>query len=104
MASERNLYAGIDNEPNGAMSRTGNIIRDAWVFELIPESQTCEGWPIGQIDALYEQVTEAWMPHGHLVSNLPPELRERHSRIYSHAITEAKEKGWDPEASLESDS
>lgn len=97
---ERLKYPGIHNEPNGAMSRTGNIIRDAWVFELIPETQTCEGWLMGQIEALYEQVSEAWAPYGHMVSSLPPGLRERHARIYGQAIKEAKEKGWDPDDAL----
>ncbi len=95
------LYVGIDKHPEGAMNPTGNVIRDAWVFELIPESQTCEGWTQGQIDGLYEQVSEAWMPYGHLVSNLPPELRERHSRIYSKAISDARQRGWDPDSELE---
>ncbi len=93
-------YAGIHNEPKGAMSRTGNIIRDAWVFELIPETQTCEGWSMGQIEALYDQVYEAWMPFGHLVSNLTPDLRERHTRIYDQAIKEARAKGWDPDEAV----
>ena len=93
-------YVGIDNEPNGAMSRTGNIIRDAWVFELIPETQTCEGWTMGQLEALYAQVSEAWMPFGHLASNLPPELRARHGRIYSAAIKNARAHGWDPDDAL----
>lgn len=96
-------YAGIYAEPNGAMSRTGNIIRDAWVFALIPESQTCEGWSMGQIEALYDQVSQAWMPYGHLASNLPDELRQRHQRIYAEAIKNAREQGWDPEESLRSD-
>ena len=94
---EKLNYAGIHNEPNGAMSRTGNIIRDAWVFELIPESQTCEGWSMGQIEALYDRVSEAWAPYGHLVSNLPDELRQRHGRIYAAAIKNVREQGWDPE-------
>ena len=64
---------------------------------LIPESQTCEGWPMGQIDGLYEQVTEAWMPYGHLVSNLPPELGRKHREIYDAAVARARERGWDPE-------
>jgi hypothetical protein len=90
-------YAGIHKEPNGAMSRTGNIIRDAWVFDLIPESQTCEGWSMGQIEALYDQVSKAWEPHGHMVSNLPDDLRQRHGRIYAEAINNARAQGWDPE-------
>ncbi len=94
---EKIKYAGIHNEPNGAMSRTGNIIRDAWVFELIPETQTCEGWSMGQIEALYDRVSQAWAPYGHMVSNRSPELRERHGRIYAEAIKHAREQGWDPE-------
>ena len=39
----RKTYSGIDKDPKGAMNPTGNIIRDAWVFGLIPETQTCEG-------------------------------------------------------------
>ena len=99
----KDSYVGIHNEPKGAMSRTGNIIRDAWVFGLIPESQTCEGWTMGQIDGLYEQVTEAWMPYGHLASRLPDELRERHARIYAQAIEDARGKGWNPDDALADD-
>jgi len=90
-------YAGIDQDPKGAMNPTGNIIRDAWVFGLIPESETCAGWTVQGIDALYDKVTRAWEPYGHLVSNLPPELRERHEKIYQEAVKQARKKGWDPE-------
>ena len=79
------------------MTPTGNIIRDAWVFSIIPESETCEGWTVQGIDKLYDQVSDAWAPFGHLVSNLPPELRERHQRIYDDAVRRAREEGWDPE-------
>lgn len=92
-------YEGIHNDPKGAMNPTGNIIRDAWVFGIIPESEDCAGWTVQGIDALYDKVTAAWEPYGHLVSNLPQELRERHQRIYSEAISRAKELGWDPELS-----
>lgn len=95
MAEKR--YPGIDKDPTGAMNPTGNIIRDAWVFGLIPETETCEGWLVQGIDALYDKVTRAWDRYGHLVSNLPPELAERHRRIYEKAIQDAREKGWDPE-------
>ena len=50
-------YVGIDKDPQGAMNPTGNIIRDAWVFGLIPESETCEGWNQSGIQDLYEKVT-----------------------------------------------
>jgi len=90
-------YAGIDKDPHGAINPTGNIIRDAWVFGIIPESETCAGWTVQGIDALYDKVTVAWEPYGHLVSNLPQELRERHHRIYTAAVEQARSLGWDPE-------
>ena len=64
-------YEGIDKDPKGAMNPTGNIIRDAWVFGLIPESETCEGWNPGAVQALYEKVSAAWQPFAHLPSRLP---------------------------------
>ena len=91
------IYEGIDKDPEGAMNPTGNIIRDAWVFGLIPETETCEGWTVQGIDGLYDKVTAAWAEHGHLVSNLPPELREKHKRIYDAAVERAKTLGWNPE-------
>jgi hypothetical protein len=72
------IYEGIDKQEGGAMTPTANIIRDAWVFGIIPEDQT-------------------WHPYGHMVSRLPPDLQERHSRIYSEAIEKARAAGWDPE-------
>lgn len=95
MADKR--YDGIHNDPKGAMNPTGNIIRDAWVFGLIPETETCEGWLVQGIDALYDKVTKEWEKYGHLVSNLPPELAEKHSRIYDKAVEDARAKGWNPE-------
>lgn len=35
-------YMGIDKDTAG-LSPTGNIIRDAWVFGILPETETCEG-------------------------------------------------------------
>ena len=95
--SEKKIYAGIDQEPKGGMSPTANIIRDAWVFALIPETETCAGWTIQGIDSLYDKVSEAWAPYGHLASRLPPELRARHARIYGEAIVQARAAGWNPE-------
>jgi hypothetical protein len=93
---KQKIYEGIHNQEQ-AMTPTANIIRDAWVFGLIPEDETCEGWTIQGIDALYDKVTAAWTPYGHLVSNLPPELRDRHARIYAEAIERARSSGWNPE-------
>ncbi|MEJ2309673.1 MAG: hypothetical protein P8Z78_10205 [Gammaproteobacteria bacterium] len=90
-------YEGIDKAPFGAMTPTGNIIRDAWVFGLIPETETCEGWLPQGIDALYDKVYAEWEKYGHLASNLPDELRQKHKRIYDEAVERAREQGWDPE-------
>jgi hypothetical protein len=93
-------YVGIDKDPQGAMNPTGNIIRDAWVFGLIPESETCEGWNQSGLQDLYEKVTAAWAPYAHLPSRLPPDLLERHQRIYKAAVDNARDRGWDPDNAL----
>ena len=49
------------------------------------------------MQTLYEKVHAAWEPYAHLPSRLPDDLRERHMRLYSEAITSAKAKGWDAE-------
>lgn len=96
-------YAGIDKDPEGAMNLNGRIIRDAWVFGLIPEEQTCAGWSQGAIDDLYAKVSAAWEPYGGLPSALPPELRDKHQRIYAAAIEHARSLGWNPDEALVSD-
>ena len=93
-------YVGIDKDPKGAMNPTGNIVRDAWVFGLIPETETCEGWSQGAIQHLYEKVSDAWEPYANLPSRLPPELLERHRRIYRAAVENAREHGWNPDDAL----
>ena len=103
MPIQRKTYPGIDKDPQGAMNATGNIIRDAWVFDLLPETETCAGWTRQGIDALYDKVSDAWKPYGHLPSRLPPELRERHRRIYDDARRQALEKGWNPDFALDND-
>ena len=95
--SKTRTYVGIHKDAKGAMNPTGNVIRDAWVFGVIPESETCEGWTVQRIDALYDTVTKAWEPYGHLVSNLPDDLRQRHQRIYAAAVERGRREGWNPE-------
>ena len=90
-------YIGIDKDINGGMTTIGKIIRDAWVFGLIPESETCEGWNISGIDTLLQKVNDEWDKYGCMVSRLPPDLRERHERIYNKAIELAKQSGWEGE-------
>lgn len=87
-------YVGIDKEINGGMTTIAKIIRDAWVFDLIEESETCEGWNLAGIDALLDKVNKEWDKYGCLVSNLPPELFEKHQRIHAKGIEEAQAMGW----------
>ena len=87
-------YVGIDNEVNGGMTTIGKLIRDAWVFGLIPETETCEGWNYAGIDALLDKVNKEWDKYGCLVSHLPPELYERHQKIHGDAMKKARESGW----------
>jgi hypothetical protein len=96
-------YPGIHNDKHAGMTSVGTIIRDAWVFGLIPEEETCAGWTFDQVEQLYDKVSRAWEPFGHLVSRLPPELRERHSRIYEAAVRQAREMGWNPELDEDDD-
>ena len=92
-----NKYVGINNDMCGGMTAIGKIIRDAWVFGLIEETETCEGWNLAGVDALLDKVNKEWDKYGCLVSQLPPELFEKHQRIHSKAIEEARVSGWSGE-------
>jgi len=91
-------YVGLQNEIDGGMTAIGKIIRDARVFGLIEETETCEGWNFAGIDALSDKVNIEWDKYGCLVSQLPPELFEKHQRIHGKAIEEARASGWCGEA------
>ena len=90
-------YIGVQNEVNGGMTTIGKIIRDAWVFGLIEETETCEGWNFAGVDGLLDKVNKEWDKYGCLYSYLPPELKERHERIHGKALKEAKAAGWNGE-------
>lgn len=90
-------YVGVYDDDNAGMTALGLVVRDAWVFGLIPETETCAGWSGQQMQALYEKVHAAWAPYAHLPSQLPPELRERHERIHAEAVARARAQGWDAE-------
>jgi len=90
-------YVGIDKDASGGMTSIGKIVRDAWIFGLLPETETCEGWDLGRLDVLLHQVNEEWDKYGCMVSSLPEDLRERHDRIHAAGIARAKEAGWDGE-------
>jgi len=91
------FYVGIDKDTNNGLTHLGRIVRDAWVFGILPETETCGGWDASRMQELYERVYAAWEPYSHLPSRLPDDLRQRHTEIYSKAITVAREKGWDAE-------
>ena len=97
------IYPVIKHDPTGGMHGHGKMIRDAWVFEILPETEDCAGWTSQQLDNLYEQVDKAWEPYGHLPSLLPPDLREKHALIFQEAMEFAKSKGWSADDSLRDD-
>jgi hypothetical protein len=101
--SRPKTYVGVNNDVQGAMTTIGKIVRDAWVFGLIPEAETCEGWNQGQIDNLLDKVNAEWDKYGCLVSQLPENLLERHQRIHGEAIKKAKAAGWSGEQEIEDD-
>ncbi len=90
-------YIGIHNDLYGGMTTIGKLIRDAWVFGLIPETETAEGWNFAGVDALLQKVNHEWDKYGCLVSHLPPELREKHHQIHSEGLQKAKTMGWSGE-------
>lgn len=90
-------YVGIDKEINGGMTDTGRIIRDAWAFGLIEETETCAGWLPQGIEDLWRKVDEEWEKYGFRVSELPEEIRARFLRIQQEAVARARAAGWDPE-------
>jgi len=101
---EPRRYVGIDKDIQGGMTDTGKIIRDAWVFEIIPETETCVNWTTQGIEGLWEKVNARWAEYGFRVAGLPPELRERFERIQADAVNRARAAGWDPDRDLQDDS
>jgi len=94
----KQAYPGIDADHYGGMTDTGKIIRDGWVFGLIPETETCAGWSPDRLEKLWERVQDQWARYGFRVANLPPELRKRHARIQAKALARARKQGWDPDS------
>ncbi len=92
-------YAGIEEDERAGLTHLGRIVRDAWVFDILPESETCAGWNAARMQQLYEQVYAAWEPYAHLPSRLPEPLRKRHESLYAQAIDNAKQRGWNAELS-----
>ncbi len=87
-------YIGVDNDINGGMTTIGKLVRDAKVFSLFDDAETCEGWNFAGIDALLDKVNKEWDKYGCLVSHLPKDLFKRHQDIHNKAIEEARASGW----------
>ncbi len=89
-------YCGYHNDKHG-MTQLGRIVLDAWLFGFLPESDDCTDWDSGRMQSLMDQVEKEWDKYGNLPSRLPAELRQRHVEIYSKAMADARNRGWNPE-------
>lgn len=89
-------YVGLDKDQWGGFTHIGEIIRNAKVFGFIAEDETCAGWRMDQLEALWDKVNEKWDEYGCMANKLPPELFERHERIHNDALEKAKSMGWTP--------
>jgi hypothetical protein len=92
----KKIYPGLGDDSHG-LTPTGRMVLDARVFGLIGDAEDCAGWELGRIQALMSRVEQEWDRHGGLPSALPPDLAERHRRIYDQAIRVAGTRGWNPE-------
>ncbi|GKY89329.1 hypothetical protein [Sinisalibacter aestuarii] len=97
-------YIGYDKDLNGGMTDIGKIIREARVFGFIPEAETCEGWQVHRIEAIWEQVDAEWAKYGFRVANLPDDLREKYLAAQAEAVARARAAGWSGEQELADDS
>ncbi len=101
MRQKSKHYVGIHNDTDGGMTDTGKVIREAWAFGIIDESETCEGWLSAGIEDLWSKVHAEWEKYGFLVNNLPDDIKEKYMRIQTEAIKRAKTAGWNPDISGE---
>lgn len=97
----RGIYCGIDQDEFGGMTPTGAIIKDAWIFGLIPESERCAGWDVNRMQMLYDKTAQQWAQYNYRASDLPPDIRARHERIHQEAIERARRLGWIPESMID---
>ncbi len=102
-SAQNDRYVGIDEDLFGGMTTIGKLVRDARVFGIIEETETCKGWNLAGIDALQDKVNAEWDKYGCLVSRLPEDLFERHQRIHDEAVKKARELGWDGEYEIYSE-
>lgn len=103
MSNKQDGYLGLDNDQDGGITYYGRAVLDARVFGLIPPDETCAGWNLQRMQALVSQVNAEWDRYGNIPSRLPEDLRAKHEAEYARQISEARKKGWDPDANLEED-
>ena len=89
-------YCGIYNDEAGGLTSHGRIVMDAWVFEIIPSTEPCEGWNSSRMEALSNKVAAAWAQYDNEPRNLPDDLRMRHAMIYEQARARGGRVEWDP--------
>jgi len=90
---KQKIYVGVNNDLHGGLTNMGRVVLDAWVFEILPETETCEGWTFARMNPLMQEVYAEWDKYGLMVSSLPLELAERHARIYGERMKQPKDAG-----------
>jgi hypothetical protein len=89
-------YVGIYKDGAGGLTPMGRTVMDAWVFEIIPVSETCEGWDFSRMEELAGKVSAAWIQYENTPRNLPDDLRMRHAMLYEQARMRGENVSWDP--------
>ena len=93
---DKTTYPGLHQDTHG-MTVLGRVVLDGRLFGFIAETEECAGWDLQRMQNLMNQIEQVWDQHGNLPSRLPPELRERHAKLYGMATERARQRGWDPE-------
>jgi hypothetical protein len=57
---QNQYYKGLDNDEYGGMTAIGTIIKDAWVFGILPETETCENWSFDRLQIIHDQTKKEW--------------------------------------------
>ena len=68
------LYPGISNDHFAGMTPIGTIIKDAWVFGLLPVDETCENWSHDRLQIIHDQTKTEWDKYGCLVADFGPAM------------------------------
>ena len=45
-------YGGIEQDKKNGLTPLGRIVLDAWVFGILPETETCAGWDHAKMQIL----------------------------------------------------